>query len=397
MVVFIAPAVWVACVFWAWMVLAVFAPNVGQAAEKKRAEKAEVDHLRLAAMLIRDGHVDRAAAVLAEVKAGKKKLDRGRYYLLKGIVAVKRKNHKKAIRALGAALKSGRRDKRIDLLLAQSYFKLKNYHRALHFLKKAQTEAQKVAAGFLLAAQCHWRLGRRVEAWKALDQGLLRHPKDSELLRQKVLLLVEMGLYIQASRLARRFLSRTACTVDDYVAMGEALHRAGQHQRAAMILEEARLRYPHDRRVLMQLARCYLKDAKPLAAAVLLQRASFLAPQLRVEAAELYRRAGRLELAGLLNSQVVDQKAKMRQKLGLLIEGGRYEQAAALLPRLARLGLLLDQQVVYALAYAFFRVGQFNVAESWLKRITQTALFEKSVALRRAISACAEKGWSCLY
>lgn len=363
---------------------------------KGRKKGAEIDHLRLASLLIRDGHIDRAAAALREVDVKKKGVDLGLYHLLSGIVAVKRADHKKAIHHLTKAVDRGRRDDRIHLLLAQARFRLGQYRLTLSELEKAGEGAEKVEGSFLIQAQCHWRLGDEVSAWTAIDRGLRNHPSSRELLRQKVMLLIDMGLYIRATRVSRRFLTRAASKPKDYVAVGEALRKAAQHEKAALILEEANLRFPNDEKILLQLARAYLDSGKVLSAASLLHRASYLAPKLRGEAAELYRRAGKLSMALLLNSQVTDQKVKMRQRLGLLIELEKFEEAASLLPRLARLGLLADEQVIYAVAFAYYRIGQLDLAEQWLKRIKDTDLFKKAVELRRAMTDCAQRGWSCL-
>jgi hypothetical protein len=92
---------------------------------------------------------------------------------------------------------------------------------------------------------------------------------------------------------------------------------------------------------------------------------------------------------------VSDQQAKFKQRLGLLIEQERFEEAAALEPRLSRLGLLEDQELVYGLAYSYFRVGKLRQAEGWLQRISAPDLFHKVVELRRVMAACREAGWQC--
>jgi hypothetical protein len=146
---------------------------------------------------------------------------------------------------------------------------------------------------------------------------------------------------------------------------------------------------------MLRLALCYVGDGKPLAAAQLVHRASYIDPKLRVEAAELYRRARKLTMALLVNAQVLDQRKKLRQRLGLLIEARRFEEAAALELRLSRLGLLKDQQLVYALAYSFFRIGRFRKSERWLKQVTDPGLFRKAVELRRSMATCESQGWMC--
>ena len=85
--------------------------------------------------------------------------------------------------------------------------------------------------------------------------------------------------------------------------------------------------------------------------------------------------------------QVGDQKAKTRQRLGILLQLGRVEQACSLEPRLSRLGLLKDDQVRYALAYAQFRCGDLEQAANRLRGITKPSLFQAATDLRKAIEA----------
>ena len=73
----------------------------------------------------------------------------------------------------------------------------------------------------------------------------------------------------------------------------------------------------------------------------------------------------------------------------------RFEEAAALSPRLTRLGLLAEDAVVYGLAYAYFMTGRFEDAESELKKISDAALFERAIQLRRIMGTCSASGWQC--
>lgn len=355
----------------------------------------KIDRIALASILIRDGHYDRAASVLAKVQLANPTLDRAQYHVLMGVVASKRKNHRGVIRHLEQAIRRGKNKRMIHLLVAQAHFRLKDYRATLRALKRAGPAASKDPMALLFKAHSYWRLGRKAMAWQALDRGTRRFPKHREMARQRILLLIELGLYQQAAHQGRRFLARKDATLDDHLTVAEAFRRAQQPRPAILILEGALLIRPLDRKILLRLARCYVVDKKPLAAASLVHRASYLTPALRVEAAELYRRAGKTTLALLLNAQVLDQRAKLKQRLGLLIEARRFEQAASLEPRLSRLGLLKDQEMIYALAYCYFRVGRFRNAERWLKQVTKASLYRKAISLRRSMAACEGQGWMC--
>jgi hypothetical protein len=114
-----------------------------------------------------------------------------------------------------------------------------------------------------------------------------------------------------------------------------------------------------------------------------------------LDAAELFRRGGRPVQALYLNAMVADQQAKIRQRLGLLIELERFEEATLLEPRLSRLGLLEEEAVIYALAYSLVQIGKYSRAEHYLKQIRDPELFRKATELRRVMERCIAAGWEC--
>ena len=63
---------------------------------------------------------------------------------------------------------------------------------------------------------------------------------------------------------------------------------------------------------------------------MLLERVARTEPKYVVEAAELFRRSGRLERALFLNKRIADQKAKIKQRLQILLELERFEMIVAM-------------------------------------------------------------------
>lgn len=196
-------------------------------------------------------------------------------------------------------------------------------------------------------------------------------------------------------RVGQQYLSREDVTADDYVAVGEGLRRSKQFERAREILESAHLRFPESEKLLVLLAHVYLDEERPLVAAMLFEEASRLDPKYALEAAELYLRAERYERALTLNGRVLDQAAKMKQRLSILLELERYESITAMAPRLSRLGMLEDDNVRYALAYGYFKNGELESAERHLRFIRDSRLFDSAMQLRRAMDACRKAGWEC--
>jgi tetratricopeptide (TPR) repeat protein len=382
--------------------VALLSPRGGEAARRREqkgrepaAEAAEIDHVALATVMLRDRHFDRAAAVLAEVDLTREELDLPRYWMLYGLVNLQRGSFGAAAENLEAALSAGQADPMVHVFLAQARFGIGDYAGAIASLDRGGAAAAALVGTHLLRSQCHWKMDDRGAAYLAVARGLELHAANDDLVRYKVLLLVDLGLYQAAVEEGTAYLERSAAGAVDHLAISEALIRGGQPQQAVLILEIARLRFPENGEVRLQLARAYMESGRVLTAARLFRQASRSDPGLVVDAAELFRKAGQPAHALYLNAEVAEQKPKIRQRLALLIDLGRFEEAAGLGPRLSRLGLLEEDQVVYALAYALFQAGRFEEAERHLSRIRTPELFDKAMELRRAMARCRAEGWEC--
>lgn len=380
----------------AGVALPVAAPEVAHAKKKKKvAEEEQVDHIALAARMLKDDHYDRAEAILKQVDLKQEGVDLPRFHMLMGLVKLKREDLGGARDSFVASVKAGQQEKVVHLFLAQTYFGLKDFRAALEQLDRAGRDLTDKPEVYGMRANAHWQLEEPLKAMAALDQGLKRFPDEEKLSRMKVFYLIEMGLFQAAVDEGMSYLARPNAGSEDFVAVGEALKRAREYERARLILERARLQFPDDPLLTAQLAHAYLEAERPVTAAILFENASRFDEKYRVDAAEMYRKAGRSELALWLNSAVVEQEAKIKQRLSILLGQENFEAVVAMEPRLSRLGLLADENVRYALAYAHYSVGDFAAAERQLKLLRDPQLFEKATQLRKAMAACKEAGWEC--
>ena len=55
---------------------------------------------------------------------------------------------------------------------------------------------------------------------------------------------------------------------------------------------------------------------------------------------------------------------------------------------MSRVGLLEDESLRYALAYALYEDGQFEASEKHLTLLTKSELFKKATHLRKSMSEC---------
>jgi tetratricopeptide (TPR) repeat protein len=370
-------------------------------AQSPAQEGDDVDRLSLAALLIGDGNFERARTVLAAVDLTDEDVDRVRFHSLEGLIALNLDELPRAAAAFEQVAEAAAEQEQavpevIWLYLAQAYFGQEDFESVIRSLARASTETTELPSVYLMRAQSHWELEQIDDAWQVLSAGVRAFPeKAGEFTRRQVFWLVDLGLYQQAADIGLAFLERERATTEDLVAIGNALRQAGQFDEALRVLEAARLSDPDDVQLTRVLAHTWLGRQQALPAADLLNAAARQDPEMVLEAAELYRRSGRLIQALMLNGQVIDQPKKFRQRMAILLELERFDQAASMEETLFRTGLLDDEEIRYALAFAYFKTGEFDQAERHLAGLSGDDLFRKAIELRRAMEQCADEPWLC--
>ena len=390
-----------------WILLVCLLGAPGAQAKEAGNEGGEIDYGALAAKLLQDDHLDRAADALAQVDLKQEGLDLQRYQSLRGIISLKQRDFPTAREAFQKALKLTRDDPvkkpdraqtiaTLSLYLAQVHFGMKDHEAALATINRAWKSLREEPNAYLIRAQSAWELKQPELALEVLKAGNARFEEIDDFGRLSIFYLIELGLYQEVMDMGQRYLARAQATAEDYVAVGEALRQGKQLDKAGLILEGAHLRFPESEQIMLALAHVYLDRERPLSAAMLLEDAARLNAKYTVEAAELYKQAGRLERALSLNARVRDQKEKLKQRLSILLAMERFELVAAMAPSLSRTGLLGDDNVRYALAYGYYKIGDFASAEQQLKTITESELFNNANQLRKAMQTCRSSGWECI-
>jgi tetratricopeptide (TPR) repeat protein len=359
-------------------------------------DNTEVDYLALAALMLRDGNVDRALTALDQVDPAAEETDRVRYHTLRGMAHMRRDELEPARDALTQATRSGEAEAVVFVYLAQVNYRLEDFEGAIAALDAAGEAVTRIPSVYHMRAQCHWLIGEKTLAVATLDQASEIFPTDASFQRRKVFYLVDLGMFREAVVQGRAYLGRSEGKLEDHVAIGNALRASGELDAAARFLEAAQLQFPDSTDVRKVLAHVYIDKGQLGAAADLLYQAALLDPDLMGEAAELYRRSGQTFRALNLNGQLTDQEEKLRQRLALFLELENYEQAASMETPLRRVGLLDEEDLRYAIAYALFKTGDFGAAEEHLGRLERADLFRKAAELRRAIQDCREDSWRCL-
>jgi len=359
----------------------------------KKAPK--TDFISLAATMLKDGHFDRALLALQSVDLEDEETDFIRFYTLQGLAYMNLNDMVAAKDSMTQAIKSGQQDPVIYIYLAQVNYSLKAYPGVIAAVDRAGEIIREYPAMLEMKAQSHWHLKQADAAIDTLNTAQQMISNDYRFMRRKVFYLMELKLYQQAALLGQQYLNKSDGKASDFIAIGNALRLSKEYQQTLNIMEAARLKFSGNVTIAKVLAHTYIDMGKLNSGAFILEQAAQYDPALLAESSEVYRRAGRYYKALIMTSSIRDVKVKLKQRLAIYLALKRYEQAANMKKSLYRNGLLEDENIRYALAYAYFSSGQFEAASSQIDFLKEVELFKKGVELRRMMASCSEEPWQC--
>lgn len=364
------------------------------AAEKKNNSD-EIDHLSLATILLKDGHIERANDELSQVNIEDKKLDFARFYTLKGLVLTKLNAYEDANKAFAQGITSGQTDKSLYLYMAQNSYKLEKYEDTLQAIKNAGELAQEKPSLYALKAECNWKLQRTNEALSILKESIAKFPTEYDFYKQRFNYLVTLKLYQSALSDANVYLEHANPNEKTTLAFIATLRKSGEIDKAIALAENANLKFLESAQVTVLLAHLYLDKEMIQVAADLFDQASIEDPKYTQEAAEMMRRAKEFIMALYKNSQILDAKEKLKQRIAIFLEYEDYERVVASQKAIYRTGLIEDESIRYALAFSYYKVGDFTASERELRKLTQADLFQKATEIRKNMQKCISNYAEC--
>ena len=363
------------------------------AAEKKSSD--DVDHVALAALLMKDGHYARAAETLNEADTTQKEFDFVMFYTLKGLIFTKQQLYTVANEQFHKAIEAGQSDPSIYLYIAQNNFKLRDYQGTIDALDKAGDLATDKAQLLALKAESYWKLEQKEQTLETLALVNKKFPEYYAAYKQRFNYFIEMELYQSALEDAQVYLAHEKPNAKTYLSFVGALRKSGAIAKATKLAEAGNLEFAKSAEMTVMLAHLYLDQDMIHAAANLFEEASMEDPKYTKEAAEMLRRAREFTLSLYKNAQLTDIKEKYKQRIAIYLEFGEYERVVATASALERAGLLEDENIRYALAYAYYMVGDFEESEKELRELTRPDLFEKATELRKNMEKCQNNQWEC--
>ncbi len=360
------------------------------------ANKPKADNIGLAALLLRSGDYERAWGVINTIDTKTQAKEAYRYFTLRGLIALNREAFADARDAFINAAAQSKAEPMVHIHLARAYYGLRDYAACIREIDLGGETGTGQVTVWLLKSAAYWQAGDQQNSWSTLLAARERFPDERRLPRQQFMLLAEMGLYQEAMTLGSDYFQHFNPEAQDSIAFAQTLLAGGQVDQAISLLETARLRFADSIKVKQVLAHAYLKQKRYHSAADLLEEAAQGDSALIADAAELRRKSRQPQRALYLNTLVREQDKKLKQRLALLIESGRFSEAVQMDAALKRVGLLDNQEILYALAYANFKLARFPQAQRYLEGINRSDLFNKVVELNGVMQGCTTQPWNCL-
>jgi len=387
------------------------------------AEKEQtINHIEIATILFYDGKYDKAFEELQKAKDSHAQIDWMKYHSMRGMIFLKEEKYVQAIDAFKEAIEATRvkvykapvadkpkreylfalfsdkekvqkpkkvvpvfdpeklRKEKIEELyiyLSQAYYRNGQYLETIQALDAAGQRGRKSASLFTLRAECYWKAEQKESAIAVLTQGAELFPKDATLLKQKFYYFADIKLYQASIKAAKKYMQKVPANAQEYVSLAQMLEGAGESMEAIKVLEEAKLIFPNSAKVHILLGHYYHQKDMPFTTAYLFEEGSYYDSKYLKEASEMYRRVGILSHALYLNSMMSDIAEKTKQKVAIFVSRGEFEKIIGLKDALNRYGLLKDDNMRYALAYAYYVAKDYDASEVHLKKIQDDEIFQK--------------------
>jgi len=409
--------------------------------QANEAEEQTINHMEIATIMYYDGKYDKALEELQQAKDSHTKIEWDKYHNMRGLIFLKNENYQSSINAFKKAIIATKQkvytppveekpkreylftvlseNKKVEepvitkpvfdpeklrkdqieeiyIYLSQAYYKAEQYINTVHALDAAGEKGRASASLFTLRAECYWKADQKGSAIDALSRGAKLFSKDATLLKQKFYYFAELKLYQASIAAAKAYMKKMPANAQEYISLAQMLQSGGESEEAIKVLEEAKLKFPSSAKVHILLGHYYNQKDMPHVTADLFEKGSYYDANYLKEAAEMYRRNGELAHALYLNSMMTDKEEKTKQKVAIYIGKGEFEKIIGLKDALDRYGLVKNDNMRYALAYAYYMVKDYDSAESHLKKIEDDELFSKATVIRKNIEKCRSNSLECI-
>lgn len=354
--------------------------------------RAQVDYFELAKLMYRNNNILKAQENLSRVKS--EEVDSKDFYRLSGLIDLKLQRFNEAITAFEKVESLKKFNKDIYLYHAQAAYGLKNNQLTLDLLKKGNLFIQELPKFYLLSNLVNFDMGNLEQSWSYLQIGLNKFPENMTLKKQKWLMLLNLKLYQES--FVWLVDNKSLWKQLDFLQFAGEYRNRQLLRQALATGEMARLLFPRDTDISMELVKAYIQNKKIFAAADLLDQIASLDHSYAGKASELWRQSGNIQRASYWSTYIYDKDELLKQKLSLAISAKDFEKVSHLSPLIERSKLIQSEDIQYALAYASLMNNELVKANNFMKGIAREDLIKKVLVLRTTLESCKQRPDQCL-
>ncbi len=338
----------------------------------------EVEGLDLVEALIRDGKLDIARKELKAMKPS------DRFWMVSGHLEMAAEKWSAAASHYEKSVLQPAR----QLHLARAVKALVDFKRCSQLFSESAELWLNKEADIIAKSECEYKSQRFELAWQTLKQG--RAKKDSfPLLREQVALKLELNLVREA--LTTALAESSVRSINELLSLAELFNDKKFSMEALTLVEMARQRSPLDLDANLSAAQIFFQRGDLHSTVEAFERAAKTDPKFNYHAAEMHRQLGHQERATFYSQFIPEDKKRLKTRMAIYVEKGRYPLIASMESVIARSELKDDDEMKYAMAYALLRQGDLSKSLKHLSRIVKPELQEKAALLKKAALDC-QKG-----
>lgn len=341
----------------------------------------DYEGIALVEALLRDKKSTEALSVFETLPPSERNSASGQ--LLRGDISFQQGHFEMAaekyLKSLSMDSPSAPHDSKVSLRLAETYAQLKDFKRCVIFFERTREDFNSMQRA--TQAHCRFVQGDWSGAWDVLRRG----EKSFFLLNEKLTLLFQMGLHHEAEVMAFSIMEQPDLTVLQLLQISGLMQKYGLKQASFRILEAGRLRFPRD----LDIHLAWIQEAHQaglsLFTAYAFAEVANLDGTFFFHAAESFRMLGKNILSTYYGQMIRDPAQKLKAQIARAIDQQAYSQIAALEGPLVRNSIYQDDDVKYALAYAFSLQGDKRKTLRILQSINKEGLRSKVQSLRESL------------
>lgn len=354
---------------------------------------AQVNYMDLANLLINNGSLGRGLEALKKVKFEGEKAE-SKYLTIYGRYFEKSQNPQMALMNYTKAIQLDADNLQAYLNKSQVLLSQEKYSEVIKLLS-AKKELQ-TKLSYFLAMSISYQSSKDFEkAWEVLHVGINTFPKNTLLQKQKWMLLVELNLYQES--LDFLISDMTRFNGQDYLGFINEYANRNQIDVSQKLATYAEQLFPENIKIKKAIVANFVRKKQFLMASNYLDKYIYHInnDDLLDLAVRINQKLKRFKRAEFLANFFQSENLRVESKVSELLAREDYEQLIQMERKVVPLKLKNKDDVLYAIAYGHYSVGNYKKAIRRLDELTGDKIIKKSMALKATVLECIGDQFAC--